>query len=49
MLICFLMRERKNVDLCGREDEEELGGAQGLENIIRVYGMKRIYFTSLKF
>lgn len=34
---CFQMRDRKGVDLYGREGREELGGVEVGETIIRIY------------
>lgn len=37
MLICFLMRDVKVMDLVGRGGGEELGGGEGGKTIIRMY------------
>lgn len=44
MLVGFLRRDRKNVDLDGWGHGEDLGGAEERESIFRVYYMKKIYF-----
>lgn len=38
---CFLVRDRKGVDLDGRGYGEELGEAEGGETVIRVYYVKK--------
>lgn len=43
-ICCFLKRDRKGVDLNGRECGEELGEVHGGETVIRIYHMKKIYF-----
>ena len=37
----FLMRDRKGVDLDGRDGGEELGGVEGEETVICVYCMRK--------
>jgi hypothetical protein len=43
MLVCFLRREGKGVDLVGMEMREDLKGFGERETIIRIYCMKKIY------
>lgn len=39
------MRDRKGVDLGGREGREELGVVQGGETVLRLYYMKESIFN----
>ena len=40
----FLMRDRKGVDLDGRDGGEELGGVEGEETVIRIYYVRKNIF-----
>lgn len=48
MTVCFLMRERNEVDLDRRVFEECLRGIQGEENIIRILWMEKFIFNKIK-
>lgn len=48
MPVCFLRRDRKGMDQDGRGDEEELGGAETEENIIRIYCRGKFIFNKRK-
>ena len=40
-LFCFLLRDRKGVNLDWREDDRELGGVERGETIFRFYCMRK--------
>ena len=44
MSVCFLMRERKDVELDVRRGKEDLGGIVRGETRIRMHCIKKIYF-----
>lgn len=48
MTVCFLMRERKGVDLGGRGGREDFGVAGEQETVIRIYYMKNLFFNKGK-
>lgn len=48
MTVCFLMRERNEVDLDRRVFEECLRGVRGEENIIKILWMEKFIFNKIK-
>ena len=48
MSICFLIRDRRGVDLDGKWDGEELGGVKGWEMIIRIYYVENLFLVKEK-
>lgn len=49
MPVCFLMWDRKWVDLNGREGKKKQGGVRGEQNIIRIYCRENLFSVKYYF